>query len=140
LTAKTVADPKTEDFHFKPMIAFDERINPSTVTNSTFTLNVTQSVTVPSTVTVAPDGLSAVLTPNQPLLPNTSYSANWASGIQDLAGNQLFNAGGATFTTGPVAIDTTVPTNLLFAGTVTLWCLLRSFCALRDRKHLLVAE
>lgn len=98
--------------NFKPMIAFDERINPSTVNSSTFTVVETNVRTIPATVMVAPDGLSAMLTPNQTLLPNTLYSVGYTAGIQDLAGNQLFNAGGVTFTTGPVAFDTTHPTVL----------------------------
>ncbi len=98
--------------NFKPMIGFDERINPSTVTSSTFTLGLTTVGTISSTIAVAADGLSATLTPNQSLLPNTTYSVGWTSGLQDLVGNQLFNPGGVPFTTGPVAIDTTGPTVL----------------------------
>lgn len=96
--------------NFKPMIAFDERINPSTVTSSTFSLGLTNVGTIPSTIAVAPDGLSAMLTPTQALLPNSFYNVSFTSGIQDLVGNQLFNPGAVNFTTGPVAIDTIVPT------------------------------
>lgn len=96
----------------RPMIAFDERINPSTVTNSTFSMGILNGPGVPATSTVAADGLSATLTPNQPLLPNTFYGASWTSGIQDLVGNPLLNANSVTFTTGPVAIDLTAPTVL----------------------------
>ena len=95
--------------NFKPMIAFDERINPSTVNGTTFTLVQTNVATIPATVAVASDGLSATLTPNQTLLPNTSYSVSWTAGIQDLVGNVLLNAGGSTFTTGPVAVDIALP-------------------------------
>jgi len=98
--------------NFKPMLAFDERINPSTVTSTTFTLVQTNVAAIPATVTVASDGLSATLTPTQALLPNTLYSVGWTAGIQDLVGNPLFNAGSASFTTGPMAIDTTLPTVL----------------------------
>ncbi|MEK7414838.1 MAG: Ig-like domain-containing protein, partial [Planctomycetota bacterium] len=95
--------------NFKPMIAFDERINPSTVTSTTFSMSA-NFATVPATVAVAPDGLSAVLTPNQPLVPNTIYSVSWTSGIQDLVGNQLFNPSTVSVTTGPVATDLVLPT------------------------------
>ena len=95
--------------NFKPMIAFDERINPSTVNSTTFTLVQTNVTPIPATVTVASDGLSATLTPNQTLLPNTIYSVGWTAGIQDLVGNVLLNAGGSAFTTGPVATDATAP-------------------------------
>ncbi|MEQ1794754.1 MAG: Ig-like domain-containing protein [Nitrospira sp.] len=95
--------------NFKPMIAFDERVNPSTVNSTTFTLSQTNVGTIPSIITMAPDGLSALLTPTQQLLPNTIYSVGFTSGIQDLVGNQLFNPGSVGFTTGPVAIDSTLP-------------------------------
>ena len=95
--------------NFKPMIAFDERINPSTVNSTTFTLVQTNVATIPATVAVASDGLSATLTPNQTLLPNTPYSVGWTAGIQDLVGNALLNAGSTSFTTGPVATDATAP-------------------------------
>jgi hypothetical protein len=107
----------------KPMIAFDERINPSTVNNTTFSLSLQGQGSISSTITVAPDGLSATLTPTQALLPNTSYGFGFTSGIQDLVGNQLFNPGGVAFTTGPVAIDTTLPVVLDASpatGTTTL--------------------
>lgn len=95
--------------NFKPMIAFDERINPSTVTSTTFSMSA-NFATIPATVAVAPDGLSAVLTPNQPLVPNTIYSVSWTSGIHDLVGNQLFNPSTVNVTTGPVATDLVLPT------------------------------
>ena len=95
--------------NFKPMLAFDERINPSTVTSTTFSMGA-NFATVPATVAVAADGLSAVLTPNQPLVPNTVYSVSWTSGIQDLVGNQLFNPSSVSVTTGPVATDLVLPT------------------------------
>lgn len=98
--------------NFKPMIAFDERINPSTVNSTTFTLGLTGVGPIPSTITVAADGLSATLTPSQALLPNTFYIVSWTAGIQDLVGNGLLNVGGSTFTTGPVATDVTPPTVL----------------------------
>jgi large repetitive protein len=107
----------------KPMIAFDERINPSTVNNTTFSLGLQGQGLISSTIAVAPDGLSATLIPTQALLPNTSYGFGFTSGIQDLVGNQLFNPGTVTFTTGPVAIDTTLPVVLdasPAAGTTTL--------------------
>ena len=98
--------------NFKPMIAFDERINPSTVNSTTFTLGLTGVGAIPSTITVAADGLSAILSPNQALLPNTLYNVSWTAGIQDLVGNTLLNAGSTSFTTGPVAIDVATPTVL----------------------------
>jgi YD repeat-containing protein len=94
----------------KVMIAFDERINPVTVNGTTFSLALQGQGTIPSTITVAPDGLSAMLTPTQPLLPHTFYVASWTTGIQDLVGNQLLNANSVSFTTGPVATDVTLPT------------------------------
>lgn len=99
--------------NMKVMIGFDERINPSTVTSSTFSLTAAGSfVAIPATIAVSADGLSATLTPTQPLLPNTFYGASWTTGIQDLVGNPLFNPSSVTFTTGPVVTDVTLPTVL----------------------------
>lgn len=98
--------------NFKPMLAFDKRMNPSTINSTTFALSLTGQGTIPATITVAPDGQSAILTPTQLLLPNTLYSVSYTSGLQDLVGNPLFNPGGLTFTTGPVATDLTPPTVL----------------------------
>lgn len=96
----------------KVMLGFDERINPATVNGATFSLVIPNVAAVPSAVAVAADGLPAMLTPTQPLLPNTNYQVSWTTGIQDLVGNQLLSAGGVSFTTGPVAIDVTSPTVL----------------------------
>jgi len=98
--------------NMKVMLGFDERINPSTVTSTTFSLAIPNLLAIPATVAVAADGLSATLTPNQLLLPNTNYQASWTSGIQDLVGNQLFNPSSVSFTTGPVVTDVTAPTVL----------------------------
>ena|GEM_PF-3243636 len=73
-------------------IVFSERVNPITVTSTTFALYTDRFAgQVSGTVSVAPDQLSATLTPDQPLLPNTNYYITYTTGIKDLAGNPLFN-------------------------------------------------
>ncbi len=96
--------------NFKPMIAFDKRMNPSTINSTTWSLAPLNAPAIPSTMTVAPDGQSAILTPTQLLLPNTTYGVGYTSGMQDLVGNSLLNPGMISFSTGPVTTDQTPPT------------------------------
>jgi len=89
-------------------VQFSQRVNQLTVTPSTMFLFPTSSgVPVGATVSVSPDGLSAVLTPNAPLVPETQYELFLSSGISNLAG-QLLNTFASTFITG-VATQTTAP-------------------------------
>lgn len=88
-------------------LVFDERVNPSTVTSSTF--RVVNGGPVAGTIAVASDGLSASLTPAQPLLANEGHSITATAGITDVAGNPLRNAATTTFVTG-TGVDTVGPT------------------------------
>lgn len=101
-------------------LVFSERINPLTVTSSTFSVRRYGSVPLGGTIAVAPDQRSATFTPAQPLLPNETYYLTYTTGITDLAGNPLFNPTGtpyyyyssATFRTGTRFADQTGPTVL----------------------------
>ena len=80
-------------------VQFSKRIDPLTVTSSTFFVN--QQSTVPpvaGTITVTPDGLTATFTPSAPLLASTAYIVS-VSGVTDLVGQQA--TGFINFTTGP---------------------------------------
>jgi hypothetical protein len=79
-------------------LQFSERINPLTVTESTFFFgNATTGLRVAGSITVAADGLSVTLTPNAPLLVNTRYFVQLFN-INDLAGHPASFS--STFTTG----------------------------------------
>jgi len=79
-------------------IQFSERVNPLTVTTSTFrVLDNNSFVPVAGTIAVAANGLSATFTPPAPLATWTSYRVQ-AFSITDLANNALFFL--SFFTTG----------------------------------------
>ena len=79
-------------------IQFSERVNPLTVTSASFRLLQNGSVAVVGTIVVAPDRLSATLTPDAPLQPLTSYTI-LTIGIADMVGRATgFES--ASFTTG----------------------------------------
>jgi hypothetical protein len=91
----------------KVQVRFSERINPLTVTETTFFVQPNfGAVHVPGSVTVATDGLSAAFTPGEALLPSTSHFVS-LSGVADLSGQTLFF--GFSFTTAGEA-DTVAPT------------------------------
>ena len=70
---------------------FNEVLNASTVTTSTFVLRDDASNIVPATVTYSASTLTATLTPGSALTYSTQYTATLTSGVKDLAGNALAN-------------------------------------------------
>jgi YD repeat-containing protein len=92
-------------------VQFSKRINPLTVTPSTFWVypqDTGPNFLLPGTVTVSADGLTATFTPSAPLAPSNPYAFGPTNGVTDMEGQPLsFN--GATFSTafGPA---TTAPT------------------------------
>jgi hypothetical protein len=88
--------------------AFSEKMNPATITTTTFTLK--QGVT-PVSGTVAYVGLVATFTPASDLDPSTTYTATITTGAKDLSvpGNALASDKVWSFTTGTTP-DTTAPT------------------------------
>jgi len=79
-------------------IQFSERVNPLSVVASSFRLLQNGSITVAATLQVAPDGLSATLTPNAPLQPLTAYTIV-TTGISDFVGRTT-SFESSVFTTG----------------------------------------
>ena len=84
---------------------FSEKIDASTITTSTFSLNnsVTGAVTYDSTNNIA------TFTPSTKLAYDTTYTATITTGVKDAAGNALAADYTWSFTTGTAA-DTTAPT------------------------------
>ena len=77
---------------------FSERLDPSTVNPTTFTLT-TDGLAVPAIVTMNTEGTVATLAPSENLAFGTTYTARLATGIEDIAGNALVSAHTWTFTT-----------------------------------------
>ena len=109
LTAVTPPDEATGvGTNLVAEIRFSERVNPATVTTSTFFID-RAGVRQDGTVLVSADRLSALFTPSEPLAPSTSYRVQ-ASSIQDLAGLTLEGRSStrSSFTTAEGA-DVTAP-------------------------------
>jgi hypothetical protein len=82
---------------------FSVAMDATTITASTFTLM--QGITpVPSFVSYS--GTTAILKPDNNLLPNTAYTVTITTGAKDLAGNALENNYEWSYTTGAVAVVT----------------------------------
>ena len=78
---------------------FSEAMNPTTFTNTTFTLKVT-STSAPVTGFVTYAGFVATFNPTGDLAPSTEYTATITTGVMDPAGNNLAADKVWTFTTG----------------------------------------
>lgn len=79
------------------LITFSEALDPTTITNQTFTLWRNGTSAVAGTISYV--GTTAAFKPDSPLLANTNYSAEVTTGIQDLAGNALQDTYRWSFTT-----------------------------------------
>ena len=96
---------------------FNEKMDPATITQESFTLTATTAVAGTKAVTavagvVSYTGVTASFTPTSPLTPNTSYSGRIKTLVKDLMGNSLQADHVWTFTTGvPPTVVSTDPTN-----------------------------
>ena len=91
-------------------VQFSERLDPLTVTDSTFYLDRINSVRVSGDLALSADGLTVTFTPTEPLVPANDYRIRSSSGILDLAGNSGNVATIlSSFTTAEGAADTTSP-------------------------------
>ncbi|MGK2905653.1 MAG: Ig-like domain-containing protein [Desulfuromonadales bacterium] len=97
---------------------FSEAMDPSTITNTSFTLANASAVVVPGSVTYS--GFNAAFNPTVDLDPNTTYTATISTVAADLAGNPLASNYVWSFTTvsavgiGPLPVDLGLAAN--FAG------------------------
>ena len=78
-------------------LQFSERINPLTITGSTFFVQTSSEVRVVGSLTVAADRLSVTFTPTSRQAPSTTYQVR-ASNITGLAG-QAISSFSSSFTT-----------------------------------------
>lgn len=85
-------------------VMVSERVNPFTVTPSNFFIRLDGVMNVVGEVAVAADGLSAMFTPDTPLLPSANYRVTvlrFGLGLTDLAGNQSDSGAVSNFSTAP---------------------------------------
>ncbi|HEX4955079.1 MAG TPA: Ig-like domain-containing protein [Thermoanaerobaculia bacterium] len=80
-------------------LVFSERVQPATVTTAAISLTVNATgAAVPATMTLLPDGVTAVITPSSTLAATTLYRVSVNNEIVDLAG-QRHGFTSTTFTT-----------------------------------------
>jgi hypothetical protein len=86
-------------------VTFNEQIDPSTVTSSTFILNAGGSAV---SGTLGCSGSTATFTPSSSLNPSTTYTATVTTGIKDLNGYALASNYNWSFTTASGWVKTVV--------------------------------
>ena len=116
----TLVDPPNGTFNvglnIKPHVSFSEPVNELTIPAALSLSYENGGPSVPATVTVAANRLSATIAPSAPLLPNTEYEVS-ICGYADIAGNSGYCMAGSTFVTGAsadtsnVTVATIVPSN-----------------------------
>lgn len=79
------------------LAAFDEPMDPLSVTASTFTLTTADGLPVDGMVSFT--GLTAVFTPSADLAPGTTYTARLTTGVKDAGGTPMANDYVWSFTT-----------------------------------------
>jgi hypothetical protein len=96
----------------KPHVTFSKRINPLSLTNSTFYLeNYDTGKLVPATINIAADRMSASIVPSSLIQPGTTYYLV-ATSFTDIAGNAGYFS--SAFITGTQS-DTTAATVVTFS-------------------------
>jgi sugar lactone lactonase YvrE len=88
-------------------VQFSERVNPLTVTNSTFQVIAPGGVVLSGKITVSADARIATFSPDVALLISTQYQIFATSGIADLTGQSL-NSFASSFITGASNISTVI--------------------------------
>ena len=78
---------------------FNQAMNASTITSSTFTLTQQGGLAIAATVSYSSSGNVATLTPNAPLITNTTYTATLTTAVASTGGVPLAPAYSWTFTT-----------------------------------------
>ena len=95
---------------------FNEKMNPSTITGTSFTLMASIPIAGVNTLTavdgtVVYSGLTAFFTPTNPLTPSTTYTGRVTTAARDLTGNALQTDYVWTFATDLPPTVTTDPAN-----------------------------
>lgn len=83
------------------LVAFDEPMDPLSLTTATFTVDTADGMAVSGMVTYT--GLTAVFTPDEQLAPGVVYTARVSTGAKDASGAPLASDYVWSFTTGSAA-------------------------------------
>ena len=89
-------------------VSFSTSMNAATINSSTFLLTGPGATAVAGQVAYSTVGQSATFTPNNPLAPNTLYTATITTGATNISGNAMAANYVFTFTTG-TSVSTTKP-------------------------------
>ncbi|MBK9728845.1 MAG: Ig-like domain-containing protein [Saprospiraceae bacterium] len=114
LTPPTVIS--TDPFNNETNVALSKKIsatfsvsmNPTSITNSNFTIKQ-GAVAIPGVVSYS--GLTAVFTPTNPLLSNTTYTATISGAVKNLVGTLMGNDYTWIFSTGTIVVPTVISTD-----------------------------
>ena len=95
---------------------FNEKMNPSTITGSSFTLMASTTIAGVNTTTAVPgsvvySGVAAFFTPSSPLTPSTTYTGRVTTAARDLTGNALQTDYVWSFATDVPPLVTSDPAN-----------------------------
>jgi hypothetical protein len=83
----------------QPYIVFSNPMNATTITSTSVQLRLSASgAAVAATVTLAGDGVIAIIMPSSPLAFNTAYYLYVTTSVKDIYGNALATAYGSTST------------------------------------------
>jgi hypothetical protein len=92
---------------------FNEAMNPLTITQESFTLELATKGVTSVAGTVSYTGITASFTPSSALLPSTDYTGTIKTSVKDLMGNAIQTDYKWTFTSGPMPTVISVdPVNL----------------------------
>jgi Protein of unknown function (DUF3494). len=103
---------------------FNEAMNPVTITQESFTLELAAKGVTSVAGTVSYTGTTASFTPSSPLAPSTDYTGTITEAAKDLMGNAIQTDYVWTFTSGPLPLVISVDpvnlaTNVVLNKTVT---------------------
>lgn len=88
-------------------VTFNEKMNPATITNASFT--ITGASAVPGTITYS--GNTATFVPSSSLAANTTYTGKVTTAVKDATGNALQTDYIWTFSTGPIIVPVVISTD-----------------------------
>lgn len=83
---------------------FNEAMNPVTITEESFTLELAAKGVTSVAGTVSYAGTTASFTPSSPLMPSTDYTGTVTTAVKDLMGNAIQTDYVWTFTSGPLPL------------------------------------
>jgi hypothetical protein len=106
ITSRSPASGSSGVAVLKPVTAtFDEAMDATTISASTFVLHDSSNATIPASVSYDASNFVATLTPSMPLSPSSQYTATMSGTVTDAAGNPLGSDVSWNFTTADAPPD-----------------------------------